>query len=66
MSIGSPNNSDISILHVNAKERHGRRYRNERSVFTLSDSDSDYENSINIKAASEEPKVSSHMKNKSK
>ncbi|VDN20223.1 unnamed protein product [Gongylonema pulchrum] len=32
------------INHVEASQRHGKRYRNEKSVFTLSDSDSEAEN----------------------
>uniref|UniRef100_A0A0M3HQ05 TBC1 domain family member 23 n=1 Tax=Ascaris lumbricoides TaxID=6252 RepID=A0A0M3HQ05_ASCLU len=33
--------------HVATSERHGKRYRNERSVFTLSDSETDAENIVN-------------------
>uniref|UniRef100_A0A0N5AI33 TBC1 domain family member 23 n=1 Tax=Syphacia muris TaxID=451379 RepID=A0A0N5AI33_9BILA len=36
------NNSKL-LEHVDSSQRHGKRYRNQRSVFTLSDSDSDVE-----------------------
>lgn len=52
-----------SLEHVDASQRHGKRYRNERSVFTLSDSDSDIDTMAYSSEAKEtsEPKVQSLM-----
>ncbi|KHN72398.1 TBC1 domain family member 23 [Toxocara canis] len=40
--------SRAAEAHVATSERHGKRYRNERSVFTLSDSDSEPDNVIAV------------------
>ncbi|VDO29604.1 unnamed protein product [Brugia timori] len=56
MTIG-PNTAQFT--HVETSQRHGKRYRNEKSVFTLSDSDSETE-TIAITSSPRfcEPKVS--------
>lgn len=33
----------VEFSHVETSQRHGKRYRNEKSLFTLSDSDSETE-----------------------
>uniref|UniRef100_A0A8R1TU05 TBC1 domain family member 23 n=1 Tax=Onchocerca volvulus TaxID=6282 RepID=A0A8R1TU05_ONCVO len=49
----------VEFSHVETSQRHGKRYRNEKSVFTLSDSDSETENiAVTSNPRSSEPKVS--------
>ncbi|VDK41773.1 unnamed protein product [Anisakis simplex] len=47
--------------HVATSERHGKRYRNERSVFTLSDSDSDSEGIEVISDGSDQKTVKCYL-----
>lgn len=49
----------VEFSHVETSQRHGKRYRNEKSLFTLSDSDSEAETvAVTSSLGSSEPKVS--------
>lgn len=46
------------LTHVETSQRHGKRYRNERSVFTLSDSDTEAESvPVALSPSASDPKV---------
>lgn len=48
----------VEFSHVETSQRHEKRYRNEKSLFTLSDSDSETETvAIASSPKSSEPKV---------